>query len=57
MKRILSLILTVSLMISLAPDAFAASEEAMAAANALHVIDIMKGTGADANGNPNYDLD
>lgn len=57
MKRFLSLILALTLAVSLVPSAFAASDEAVQAANALHTLGLFNGTGTDANGNPIYDLD
>ena len=57
MKRILSLILSLALAFSLMPSAFAASNEAVQAAEALHSLGLFNGTGTDANGNPIYDLD
>lgn len=57
MKRFLSFILALTLAVSLLPSAFAASDEAVQAANALHTLGLFNGTGTDANGNPIYDLD
>lgn len=57
MKRFLSFILALTLAASLVPSAFAASDEAVQAANALHALGLFNGTGTDANGNPVYDLD
>lgn len=57
MKRILALILSFVLMFALAVPAFAVSSEAVDAANALHELGLFNGTGADAAGNPNFDLD
>ena len=58
MKRLLSLILVFVFSLSLmVPSAFAASDEAVQAANALHALGLFNGTGKDANGNPIYDLD
>ncbi len=57
MKRFLSFILALTLAASLVPSAFAASDEAVQAANALHALGLFNGTGTDANGNPIYDLD
>ena len=57
MKRILSLILSLALAFSLMPSAFAANNEAVQAAEALHSLGLFTGTGTDANGNPIYDLD
>ena len=52
MKRFLSFILALTLAVSLVPSAFAASDEAVQAANALHALGLFNGTGTDANGNP-----
>ena len=57
MKRFLSFILALTLAVSLVPSAFAASDEALQAANTLHTLGLFNGTGTDANGNPVYDLD
>lgn len=57
MKRFLSFILALTLAVSLVPSAFAASDEAVQAANALHALGLFNGTGTDANGNPVYDLE
>lgn len=57
MKRFLSFILALVLAASLVPSAFAASDEAVQAANALYTLGLFNGTGTDANGNPIYDLD
>lgn len=57
MKRFLSFILALTLAVSLVPSAFAASDEALQAANTLHTLGLFNGTGTDANGNPIYDLD
>lgn len=57
MKRFLSFILALTLAASLVPSAFAASDEALQAANTLHTLGLFNGTGTDANGNPVYDLD
>lgn len=56
-KRIISVLLALVLVLSLAPAAFAASDEANAAADALYQLGLFNGTGTDANGNPNFDLD
>lgn len=56
-KRILACILALVLAISLVPAAFAATDEATEAAQALYEMGLFKGVGKDANGNPNFDLD
>lgn len=56
-KRILTLLALV-LILSLAPaHAYAASDEAITSANALHQLGLFNGTGTDTNGNPIFDLD
>lgn len=57
MKRTVALILLIVLMLSLVPAAFAASDEAVSAANALHELGLFNGTGVGADGKPNFDLD
>ena len=56
-KRILACILALVLAISLVPAAFAATDEATEAAQALYEMGLFRGVGKDANGNPNFDLD
>ena len=56
-KRILSCILVLALAISLMPSAFAATDDATSAAQALYEMGLFLGTGNDANGNPIFDLD
>lgn len=57
MKNIVSIALVFILMLSFALPAFAASNEAISAANELHRLGIFNGTGTNADGNPNFDLD
>lgn len=57
MKRIISILLSFSLAISLAIPAFAVDDEATQAAQALYELGLFSGTGTDVNGNPNFDLD
>lgn len=59
MKRLISLMLSLALMLALATPAFAASGTitAQQAADALHERELFNGTGTDANGRPVYDLD
>ena len=57
MKRLVSLILALVLIASLVPTTLAASDEAINAAQALYNQGLFSGTGTDANGNPNFDLD
>ena len=56
-KKIISLLLAIVLVCSMIPTAFAASDEAVAAADALHELGLFNGTGTDTNGKPLYDLD
>lgn len=56
-KKIISLLLAIVLVCSMIPTAFAASDEAVTAADALHELGLFNGTGTDANGKPIYDLD
>ena len=57
MKRILSFVLSLVLVLSLIPSTFAASNEANEAAQSLYELGLFSGTGTDANGNPIFDLD
>lgn len=57
MKRILSFVLSLVLVLSLIPSTFAASNEANEAAQSLYELGLFNGTGTDANGNPIFDLD
>ena len=57
MKRVLSIALAIVMFCSMIPNAFAASDAAIEAADELHSLGLFNGTGADANGNPIFDLD
>lgn len=57
MKRIISVILSLVLISSLIPSAFATSNEATQAAQTLYELGLFNGTGTDANGTPIFDLD
>lgn len=57
MKRFIATILTLALMCSFAPAAFAATDEATRAAQALYDLGLFQGTGNNADGTPNFDLD
>ena len=57
MRRVLSLVLASILSLCMMTPAFAASDEATAAADALYELGLFGGTGIDANGDPIYDLD
>lgn len=56
-KKLLSFLLAVAMMCSMVPTAFAASAEAIDAANALHEQGLFNGVGTNADGTPNFDLD
>ena len=56
-KKFLPVLLAFALALSILPPAFAASDEAVNAANALHEMGLFNGTGTDANGNPVFELD
>lgn len=57
-KRILSLILALVISLVLVPGtAFAANDEADQAAQALYELGLFSGTGLNADGTPNFDLD
>lgn len=56
-KRMISCILSLALVFSLVPAAFAASDEANQAAQSLYELGLFNGTGTDANGKPVFDLD
>lgn len=57
MKRILSILLTLVLILSIGPTASGATSEANEAAEALYELGLFQGTGMDASGNPIYELD
>lgn len=57
MKRIICMLLAISMVMCLTPMTFAASDEAVEAANALYELGLFKGTGKNADGTPNFDLD
>lgn len=56
-KKLLSMLLAAALFLALIPTAFAASDDAITAANALYQLGLFKGTGTNADGTPNFDLD
>ena len=56
-KKIICIVLAVIMTCSMAPNIFAATDEATQAANELNVLGLFGGTGTDAAGNPIYDLD
>ena len=57
MKRIFAFALVLCLMLTLAPFASAASDEANEAANALYELGLFQGTAENADGTPVFDLD
>ena len=58
MKRVCSLLLVLVLLISvLTIPTRAAGQEAIDAANALHIMGLFNGVGTNGDGTPNYDLD
>lgn len=57
MKQISAFLIALLLAISLVPTSFAASSEALEAAETLYNLGLFNGVGTDANGNPIYDLD
>ena len=56
-KRIMALLALVLILSLIPTPAYAATDEATAAANALHELGLFNGTGTDANGSPIFDLD
>lgn len=57
MKKAISLLTCLTLFLSVSLASFAASDEAVSAANALHALNLFNGVGTDANGAPIFDLD
>ena len=57
MKKIIFLMLTLSMLFCLVPSASAASDEANEAAEALYDLGLFKGTGTNPDGTPIFDLD
>ncbi len=57
MKRFLSLILTLFLLLGLCMPAFAAEPDAQAAAEHLYALGLFKGTGTDENDDPTFELE
>lgn len=57
MKRIISALLVLTLILSLAPFALAASDEANNAAQSLYELGLFQGTATNADGSPVFDLD
>lgn len=56
MKRILSLLLSVVLVLSMFPTVLAAGDEFQTSADILYDLGLIGGTGTDASGNPIYEL-
>ena len=56
-KRLVSLLLAIVMVCGIMPSAFAASDKATQAADALYELGLFKGTGTNADGTPIYDLD
>lgn len=56
-RKLTTLFLALALTLALVPSAFAASDEAKQAADALHDLGLFQGVGTNADGTPNYDLD
>lgn len=56
-KKLTVLLLTMLLVVGTMPTVFAASDKALEAADVLHELGLFNGTGAKADGTPNYDLD
>ena len=57
MKKLLSVFLAFVLLLSLAPAALAAGDEATEAADALYEMGLFNGTGVNADGTPIFELD
>ena len=57
MKKLICLILAALMLFTLVPVAFAASDEAIEAANTLNALGLFNGTGTNPDGTPIYDLD
>ncbi len=57
MKKLVSVLLAVLLVVSAMPMAFAATPQATAAADALHELGLFNGTGVNPDGSPRFELD
>lgn len=57
MKRFMAIILSVTLLCTLIPAASAATSDQESAAQALYGLGLFQGTGSNADGTPNFDLD
>ena len=57
MKRVLSVLLTLFLLVGLCVPAFAAGSDPQQAADHLHSLGLFQGTGTSADGKPIYELD
>lgn len=56
-RKLVSFLFVTVMLFTTVPTAFAASDDALSAADALHELGLFNGTGTDADGNPIYDLD
>lgn len=57
MKRFASMVLALTMLLSLVPASYAASDEANEAAQALYELGLFNGVGTNADGTPIFDLD
>lgn len=57
MKRIICMLLAISMVMCLTPMTSAANDESVEAANALYELGLFRGIGTNADGTPNFDLD
>ena len=57
MKRVISLVLALIMILSMAPAVYGASSEAVAAADTLYALGLFAGTGKNPDGTPIYTLD
>lgn len=57
MKRLISILLVITILVAAAPAALAFSKEAEVSADYLYCIGLFNGKGSDEYGNPIYDLD
>ena len=57
MKKVVSLLVLISMLLCVIFPALAANEEAVDAANQLYAFGLFNGTGTDEHGNPNFELD
>jgi len=57
MKKLITVLLTLTLLLTAALPALAATDEEYVAAQRLYSLGLFKGRGTDGNGNPDFDLD